>query len=73
MATVPLGGLGRVRAGVAAVATGLIILILVAGIVIYSLAWKKWCMQYEAEWNSKIWGDASFSDRCIKEKSVFSF
>jgi hypothetical protein len=56
------------------ISVGILIALLIA-FIIYSMAFKAWCLQYERTWGG-TWGEKTFSaerGKCIREKSLFNF
>jgi hypothetical protein len=56
------------------ISVGILIALLIA-FIIYSVAFKAWCVQYERTWGG-TWGEKTFSaDRgnCIISKSLLAF
>ena len=52
------------------ITAGIVILLLAAAFVIWSVAFKDWCEQHP------VWGQLAYGEKlgtCIKEKSLFSF
>jgi hypothetical protein len=56
------------------VSAGILIALLIA-LIVYSVAFKAWCTQYERAWGG-TWGEKAFSAErgaCIRQKSLFEF
>ena len=53
-----------------AVVAGTLVVLLLAGFVIWSLAFKVWCIRHVA-WGEQVYGEEL--GKCVREKSLFDF